>query len=61
MLDQRRRRWAVVVQIVYKCFVFSGIVDLNHMATNSSGCSKKVYFKIEQSLLLTSVLSMAVL
>ena len=24
MLDQRRRRWADVVQILYKCFVFSG-------------------------------------
>ena len=25
MLDQRRRRWAVVVQVSYKCFVFAGI------------------------------------
>ena len=24
MLDQRRRRWAVVVQMLYKCFVFAG-------------------------------------
>ena len=23
MLDQRRRRWADVVQILYKCFVFT--------------------------------------
>ena len=26
MLDQRRRRWANVVQMVYKCFVFAGII-----------------------------------
>ena len=26
MLDQRRRRWADVVQMLYKCFVFTGIV-----------------------------------
>ena len=25
MLDQRRRRWASVVQMLYKCVVFSGI------------------------------------
>ena len=25
MLDQRRRRWADVVQMLYKCFVFTGI------------------------------------
>ena len=24
MLDQRRRRWADVVQMLYKCFVFTG-------------------------------------
>ena len=24
MLDRRRRRWAYVVQMVYKCFVFAG-------------------------------------
>ena len=24
MLDQRRRRWADVVQMLYKCFVFAG-------------------------------------
>ena len=24
MLDQRRRRWAYVVQMLYKCFVFAG-------------------------------------
>ena len=25
MLDQCRRRWAGVVQMVYKCFVFAGM------------------------------------
>ena len=25
MLDQRRRRWTDVVQMLYKCFVFAGI------------------------------------
>ena len=25
MLDQRRRRWAGVVQMLYKCFVFAGL------------------------------------
>ena len=24
MLDQRRRRWADIVQMLYKCFVFDG-------------------------------------
>ena len=24
MLDQRRRRWADVVQMLFKCFVFAG-------------------------------------
>ena len=27
MLDQRRRRWADVVQMLYKCFVFAGIAQ----------------------------------
>ena len=27
MLDQRRRRWADVVQMLYKCFVFLGILQ----------------------------------
>ena len=27
MLDQRRRRWADVVQMLYRCFVFAGILD----------------------------------
>ena len=26
MLDQRRRRWADVVQMLYKCFVFDGML-----------------------------------
>ena len=25
MLDQRRRRWADVVQMLYKCFLFAGV------------------------------------
>ena len=25
MLDQRRRRWADVVQMLYKCYVFAGM------------------------------------
>ena len=25
MLDQRRRRWADVVQMLYRCFVFAGL------------------------------------
>ena len=24
MLDQRRRRWADIVQMLYKCFMFTG-------------------------------------
>ena len=27
MLDQRRRRWPDVVEILYKCFVFAGLVS----------------------------------
>ena len=26
MLDQRRRRWAGIVQMSYKCFVFAGLL-----------------------------------
>ena len=35
MLDQRRRRWADVVQMLYKCFVFAGLslVLLNYLFT----------------------------
>ena len=29
MLDQRRKRWAGVVQMLYKCFVFAGILRLD--------------------------------
>ena len=28
MLDKRRRRWANVVQMLYKCFVFPGVMHL---------------------------------
>ena len=27
MLDQRRRRWDDVVQMLYRCFVFAGVGD----------------------------------
>ena len=35
MLDQRRRRWADGVQMLYKCFVFAGTI-LNKQ--NVDGC-----------------------
>ena len=44
MLDQRRRRWADVVQMLYKCFVFAGLnkVWIKHilpLTTNSGSDS----------------------
>ena len=33
MLDQRRRCWADVVQMLYKCFVFAGIASLRDYST----------------------------
>ena len=38
MLDQRRRRWAHVVQMLYKCFVFSG-----HDIIHSSICEPFIF------------------
>ena len=42
MLDQRRRRWADVVQMSYKCFVFAGRlllgVDLQRLLANDGWC-----------------------
>ena len=35
MLDQRRRRWANVVQMLCKCFVFAG--DLRHLIGSDGG------------------------
>ena len=32
MLDQRLRRWANVVQMLYKCFVFTGLDPLSATA-----------------------------
>ena len=32
MLDQRRRRWADVVQMLYKGFVFAGWASLNNLS-----------------------------
>ena len=30
MLAQRRRRWADVVQMLYKCFVFAGVILMRY-------------------------------
>ena len=32
MLNQRQRRWADVVQMLYKCFVFAGVIAMWSMA-----------------------------
>ena len=37
MLNQRRRRWADVVQMLYKCFVFAWNLT-SHMFTQSMKC-----------------------
>ena len=29
MLDQRRRHWAGIVEMLYKCFVFAGIISMS--------------------------------
>ena len=34
MLDQRRRRWADVVEMLYKCFMFAGIASLPDYSTS---------------------------
>ena len=34
MLAQRRRRWASVVQMLYKCFVFAGITRTSVPSVN---------------------------
>ena len=31
MTDQRRRRWSVIVQLLYKCFVFAGMAGVIHI------------------------------
>ena len=37
MLDQRLRRWAHVVQMVYKCFVFAGMdISIIHLWMSTS-------------------------
>ena len=35
MLDQRQRRWADVVQMLYKCFVFAGMVPADNDIHNT--------------------------
>ena len=35
MLDQRQRRWAGVVQMLYKCFVFAGMVPADNDIHNT--------------------------
>ena len=39
MLDQRRRRWAGVVQLLYKCFVFVGITWISRRKIFATKCS----------------------
>ena len=34
MLDQRRRRWAGVVQMLYKCYVFAGLQVTDHVISD---------------------------
>ena len=48
MLDQRRRRWAGVVQMLYKCFVFAGIW---HTFINSKLVNKSLPLKIKRAYL----------
>ena len=36
MLNQRRRRWVYVIQMLYKCFVFVGEFIDAHIQTPSS-------------------------
>ena len=33
MLVKRQRRWAEVVQMLYKCFVFAGYLGINPLTT----------------------------
>ena len=42
MLDQRRRRWAGVVQMVYNCFVFARYAQLSFQS------EEFLYYKIAQ-------------
>ena len=37
MLDQRRRRWDDIVQMLYKCFVFAGIYPAQNQLGPVSG------------------------
>ena len=44
MLDQRRRRWADVVQMLYKCFVFAGCsYSIDHRRSGDDVHSGMIY------------------
>ena len=49
MLDQRRRRWADVVQMLYKSFVFAGLT-FDPMLGSMLGQRWLRWFNIEPSL-----------
>ena len=49
MLDQRRRCLADVVQMLYKCFVFAGLIGFVNMIVEIRFCDTKVitlYFRL---------------
>ena len=43
MLDQRRRRWADVVQMLYTCFVFAGMSPNAVLTFNHPLCVQLVF------------------
>ena len=52
MLAQRRRRWADVAQMLYKCFVFAVCDQANFIAVqyptlSNNGLEKNTYFSGE--------------
>ena len=49
MLDQRRRRWADVVQMLHKCFAFAGYVPTiwEDLAWASQGNREKIVSRSE--------------
>ena len=46
MLDQRRRRWADVVQMLYKCFVFAGYISVADPGYEKGGGGVQDFFVI---------------
>ena len=46
MLDQRRRRWADVVQMLYKCFVFVGKALITYLSLRSTLHLREKYPRI---------------